>query len=137
MTGLRQKVSIPIKGISSRPLIPTKNSPSRYVSALRNICQTVCGWVQVQKAARSNTKRLHVAESVSLGDKRFVAVVHVDGLQFLIGGSATSVSLLAQLSPRREFNSSLERAIHSTSTTTKRKKPRVANSVIEQVGANS
>lgn len=43
------------------------------------------------------TRQLRVAETVSLGDKRFVAVVHVDGRKFLIGGGASGVSLLTQL----------------------------------------
>lgn len=42
-------------------------------------------------------KRLRVADTVSLGDKRFVAVVHVDGQKFLIGGGAAGVSLLTSL----------------------------------------
>ncbi|HTV16385.1 MAG TPA: flagellar biosynthetic protein FliO [Acidobacteriaceae bacterium] len=44
-----------------------------------------------------NTKQLRVAETISLGDKRFVAVVHVDGQKFLIGGGTSGVSLLTQL----------------------------------------
>ena len=34
---------------------------------------------------------------LSLGEKRFVAIVQVDGEQFLLGGSATQVALLAKL----------------------------------------
>jgi hypothetical protein len=47
--------------------------------------------------ALCNTKQLRVIESVSLGEKRFVAVVHVEGRKFLIGGGASAVSLLTQL----------------------------------------
>lgn len=50
-----------------------------------------------RKCALSATKQLRVAETVSLGDKRFVAVVHVAGQKFLIGGGAQGVSLLTQL----------------------------------------
>jgi hypothetical protein len=53
-------------------------------------------WLQ-SKYAASATKRLRVAETVSLGDKRFVALVCVEGREFLIGGSSSGVSLLAQL----------------------------------------
>ena len=38
-----------------------------------------------------------MAATVSLGEKRFVAVIQIDGLQFLIGGGASNVALLAQL----------------------------------------
>ena len=53
-------------------------------------------WMQ-SKYAASATKRLRVAETVSLGEKRFVALVCVEGREFLIGGSSSGVSLLAQL----------------------------------------
>jgi len=45
-----------------------------------------------------------VCESVSLGEKRFVAVIQVDGQQFLVGGSSSSVPTLAHLEPVREFS---------------------------------
>jgi flagellar biogenesis protein FliO len=52
---------------------------------------------------RQNKKRLRVCETLSLGDKRFVAVIQVDEKQFLLGGSHASVSLLAQLEKPAEF----------------------------------
>jgi hypothetical protein len=45
----------------------------------------------------STTKRLRVSETISLGEKRFVAIVAVEGREFLIGGGVSGVSLLAQL----------------------------------------
>jgi hypothetical protein len=42
-------------------------------------------------------KRLRVAEVTSLGDKRFVALVSVEGREFLIGGGSGGVSLLTPL----------------------------------------
>ena len=50
------------------------------------------GWLQKQNAFSAN-KQLHVCESVSLGEKRFVAVVQIDGQKFLIGGGASGVSV--------------------------------------------
>lgn len=61
-------------------------------------------WVQT-KYAQTATKRLRVAETVSLGDKRFVSIVNVEGREFLIGGGASGVTLLAQLSPSQEMAS--------------------------------
>jgi flagellar biogenesis protein FliO len=43
-------------------------------------------------------RRLRVCETLSLGEKRFVAVLRVDDREYLIGGSSASVSLLAALS---------------------------------------
>jgi flagellar biogenesis protein FliO len=45
---------------------------------------------------------MRIAETIPLGEKRFVALLTVDGREFLIGGSASSVSLLSQ------WNSSTE-----------------------------
>ena len=42
-------------------------------------------------------RRLRVTDTVSLGEKRFVSIVEVDGARFLIGGAVGSVSLLAAL----------------------------------------
>jgi flagellar biogenesis protein FliO len=50
-----------------------------------------------RKYALGATKRLRVAETVSLGEKRFVALVRVEDCEFLIGGGASGVSLLTQL----------------------------------------
>ena len=49
------------------------------------------------KYKTSTTKRLHVSETISLGEKRFVAIVTVEGQEFLIGGGVSGMSLLAQL----------------------------------------
>ncbi len=54
-------------------------------------------WVERKRAMQLTSRRLRVAETISLGDKRFVSILQVDGAQFLIGGSATSVQLLACL----------------------------------------
>jgi flagellar biogenesis protein FliO len=48
---------------------------------------------------QTTTKRMRVAETVSLGEKRFVSIVNVEGREFLIGGGSSGVTLLAQLSP--------------------------------------
>jgi flagellar biogenesis protein FliO len=52
--------------------------------------------------ARSVARRLRVAETVSLGEKRFVSILQVDGEQFLIGGSTSNIVLLARLDAKPE-----------------------------------
>jgi hypothetical protein len=44
-------------------------------------------------------KQLRVSESLSLGEKRFVAILHAEGRKFLIGGGASGVLLLTALEP--------------------------------------
>jgi len=65
-------------------------------------------WILARQAAKSAAKRLSVAASLSLGEKRFVAVIQVDGRQFLIGGGATNVALLAQLDQKESFGNLLK-----------------------------
>jgi flagellar biogenesis protein FliO len=58
------------------------------------------------KQARKNLK---VCENVSLGEKRFVAVIQIDDERFLIGGSSSSVSLLTRLQEGKSSAANLER----------------------------
>jgi flagellar biogenesis protein FliO len=57
------------------------------------------------------TKRLRVHETVSLGEKRFAALLSVDGREFLIGGGSGGVSLLAQLGTALEPEEELQREL--------------------------
>lgn len=61
------------------------------------------GWLQQKRRAQIAAKRLRVCETVSLGEKRFISLVQVDGKQFLIGGAPNSVSMLAQLDSAPTF----------------------------------
>ena len=60
-------------------------------------------WAQKKFKSHQVKKRLRVCESVSLGEKRFIAVIQVDGEQFLVGGSSNSVSTLAHLEKPKNF----------------------------------
>jgi Flagellar biosynthesis protein, FliO len=82
--------------------------PMESISTVRRVekirWQGVCSdvltraWSSLQaKYKTSTTKRLHVSETISLGEKRFVAIVAVEGREFLIGGGVSGMSLLAQL----------------------------------------
>jgi len=70
---------------------------------------SACNWAFKQLQSRQARKRLRVCETVSLGEKRFVAVVEVDGEQFLVGGASGSVATLARLEPSPEFSEVLKR----------------------------
>ena len=61
-------------------------------------------WLSTLVGCRKSKKRLRVCETVSLGDKRFVAVIEVDGEQFLVGGASNSVATLARLTRSQEFS---------------------------------
>ena len=53
-------------------------------------------WFQ-SRYTNSSAKRLRLSEMVSLGEKRFVALVRVEDREFLVGGAASGLSLLAQV----------------------------------------
>jgi flagellar biogenesis protein FliO len=53
-----------------------------------------CGrWLR----SRREAKRLRLTETLSLGERRFVAVVEFERKRYLLGGTAASVVLLAEL----------------------------------------
>lgn len=62
------------------------------------------------KGHRPSPKRLRVLETVTLGEKRMVAVIQAEGRRFLVGGGASGVSLLTNLddtqSRQESFDSS-------------------------------
>jgi flagellar biogenesis protein FliO len=83
----------------------------------------VWGWIQARQTARSSTKRLRVAETVSLGEKRFVAVVHVDGRHFLLAGGPTNIALLAQLDAKEDFEDVLKKTMTVAGKRRRKRKP--------------
>jgi flagellar biogenesis protein FliO len=97
--------------------------------------------IRAQQIARSHSKRLHVAETVSLGEKRFVAVLKVDGREFLIGGGATNISLLAQLDTKKPLKAAKsfdgilsEKMTVPKKQPAKRAKKQIAKSPVEKTG---
>ncbi len=67
-------------------VIPTSTKPRKIWS-----------WARRVVSAHQSRKRLRLCESISLGEKRFIAIVQVDGEQFLVGGAADSLNVLARL----------------------------------------
>jgi hypothetical protein len=65
-------------------------------------------WIMQRAKAQQSRRNLRVCETISLGEKRFVAVVQVDAERFLIGGSASGVSLLTRLQETKTFAAALE-----------------------------
>ena len=46
---------------------------------------------------RRTVRRLRLSETLSLGEKRFLAVVQFQQQEFLVGGTGNSIALLAKL----------------------------------------
>lgn len=54
-------------------------------------------WSRFFRSGLRRSKRLHLEETLSLGDRRFIALVVFEGSRFLVGGTSSSLSLLARL----------------------------------------
>jgi len=90
-------VPLPIPVISKEVPVKALQNSSGLITRLIN-------WIQTHQLGRTNVRRLRVAETVSFGDKRFVAVLQIDGYQYLVGGGATNIALLAKLNHRESFS---------------------------------
>lgn len=64
-------------------------------------------WLKSNRAFGAE-KQMRVSETLALGEKRFVAVLLVDGRKFLIGGGASGVSLLTSLENSQGFAEALQ-----------------------------
>ncbi len=83
----------------------------------RGALARIWSWLHA-KYALTATRRLRISETVSLGEKRFVAIVTVEDREFLIGGGAAGISLLAKLGACSESEADPPQAL-----ATKREEP--------------
>jgi flagellar biogenesis protein FliO len=56
---------------------------------------------------------MRLQETVSLGEKRIVALLEIDGRRFLVGGGSSGVSLLAQLDTEKDFSNLVRQRLES------------------------
>ena len=80
------------------PLVRSHGATCEIVS--RQIARSLIAgwkWLENKRTQQLASRRLRLAETISLGEKRSVSIVQVDGLQYLIGCSSGSVQLLAVL----------------------------------------
>jgi flagellar biogenesis protein FliO len=54
-------------------------------------------WERIARIGRRAPRRLRLSETLPLGERRFVAVIEFEHSRFLVGGTASSLVLLAQL----------------------------------------
>jgi flagellar protein FliO/FliZ len=97
----------PAAAAVSETAIPFDRFLRPFTTLARTLMAAVQWSLRRAKSQRA-AKTLCVSESISLGEKRFVAVVQVDGERFLIGGSSTSVSVLAKLREAQSFARALD-----------------------------
>jgi len=96
-------------------LVPAVRGPrEEAVAAPRPLLARIFRWAvaSLRRAAgtwksQRNAKAMRLCETISLGDKRFLAIVQVDEERILIGGSASTVSLLTRLPEAKAFSTIL------------------------------
>ena len=103
--GSRASTSAGVARSFVRTLAATWSRTKNRMLAAGARCVEMGQWYQQKRQAQLATRRLRVVETVSLGDKRFISVVRVDDCEFLVGGSATGVALLGQVSPGQKIAS--------------------------------
>ena len=90
----------PLQGTPARLVPPPKGAKPK--KALPEILGRAFSWLRGQAPA---PKRLRLAETVALGEKRFVAIIHAEGHKHLVGGGASGVALLTELGePAKPIN---------------------------------
>lgn len=102
MNCIPNAAELPVSSPNSiRDAVGTESMPGKKLAptqalldALFRFCNRIWKAAKTRGAARQH---LRVCETVSLGEKRFVAVVQVDQERFLVGGAANCIAMLARL----------------------------------------
>jgi uncharacterized protein YbbK (DUF523 family) len=87
--------------------MPAWNTPATLLERALHFVVAACRHVSEGLKTPRKTKAMRLCETVSLGEKRFLAIVQVDEERILIGGSASSVSLLTRLPEKEPFSAAL------------------------------
>ena len=83
---------IPRAPIQRAPLPQPEESKLEVTPA--GLLSRVFSWLRGGAVA---PKKLHLTETVALGEKRFVAIIHAEGRKYLVGGGSAGVALLTKL----------------------------------------
>jgi hypothetical protein len=73
---------------------PPEAEESKPEVAQPGLLSRVFSWLRGGVAA---PKKLQLTETVALGEKRFVAIIHAEGRKYLVGGGTAGVALLTRL----------------------------------------
>ncbi len=84
-------------GPRGRIIGSSRTSPLTLLRPMLDHVLSAWSWLEQRHSGQLAARRLRVAETVSLGEKRFVSILEADGAHYLIGGSAGNVQLLAKL----------------------------------------
>lgn len=77
--------------------IPVRNMWRRFKKAVLGMGNPLGQLPARLSTVRRRERRLRLTETLSLGEKRFLALVEIGDQEFLIGGASNSVNLLGEL----------------------------------------
>ncbi len=82
-----------LAGATTRRVLPPE--PEEFKAAMpRGLLGSLFSFLRGGAPAR---KQLRLVETVPLGEKRFVAIIHAQGRKYLVGGGSSGVALLTSL----------------------------------------
>lgn len=99
-----------LAAVAEFPTTPPSVAVPVWMAELRRAWK----WLRRQRTwtvLQPRIRRMELQETVQLGEKRFVSILRVDGEQFLIGGSASGVVLLATMQPKPQPPQSFQSVI--------------------------
>ena len=79
---------------TTRQVFPPEPEEISSEMPRRGLLGNLFSWLRGGATAR---KQLRLVETVPLGEKRFVAIIHAHGRKYLVGGGASGVALLTSL----------------------------------------
>jgi flagellar biogenesis protein FliO len=91
---------------------PTQSAPQKRIDlamlmqsiqTLRQRGLQLLQWIERKRTEQFSSRRLRIAETMSLGEKRFVSIVQVDGVEMLLAGAPGNVTLLTVLEPKQSL----------------------------------
>jgi flagellar biogenesis protein FliO len=93
----------PLEVPARKPRRHKQKPVQKHIGLLRKLRRTFAkavAWLQARKLSIPERK-LRLCESISLGEKRFAAVLEYEGQRFLVGGGSQSVQLLTTIRAAR------------------------------------
>jgi hypothetical protein len=96
-------VFAPVFRAATRRVPPPETEEIKPETPWQGLLGNLFTWLRGRAPAR---RQLRLVETVPLGEKRFVAIIHAEGRKYLVGGGASGVALLTSLDePASQHNS--------------------------------
>jgi hypothetical protein len=84
----------PLAHATTRRVLPPEPEEFKPEMPPHGLLGSLFSWLRGGAPAR---KQLRLVETVPLGEKRFVAIIHAQGRKYLVGGGSSGVALLTSL----------------------------------------